>query len=142
MAVAVSLSVSTSPSRSKSSAAALERRRMGFWLSAMMFSTLKVDHALPSWWMMGKVMTSVGWSIGCRIAKLKWKMGKETVGKTMEDHHSLKFNEMAQCSFQPQQPLVCDSFKNCSSTNIPDLGRPFHHGRWSNGGQQTWIDDS
>jgi len=28
--------------------------------------------------------------------------------------HSLKSNEMAQCSFQPQQPLVCDSFKNCA----------------------------
>jgi len=49
----------------------------------------------------------------CRIAKLKWKMGKETGGKKMEDPHSLKSNEMAQCSFQPQQPLVCDSFKNC-----------------------------
>merc|ERR1712151_702969 len=31
----------------------------------------------------------------------------------MEDPHSLKSNEMAQCSFQPQQPLVCDTFKNC-----------------------------
>ena len=31
----------------------------------------------------------------------------------MEDPHSLKSNEMAECSFQPQQPLVCDSFKNC-----------------------------
>merc|ERR1719401_1016123 len=30
----------------------------------------------------------------CRISKLKW-------------------NEMAQCSFAPQQPLVCDTFKNC-----------------------------
>merc|ERR1712188_59683 len=49
----------------------------------------------------------------CRISKLKWKMGKETGGKKMEDPHSLKSNEMAQCSFQPQQPLVCDSFKNC-----------------------------
>merc|ERR1712023_590347 len=47
----------------------------------------------------------------CRIAKLKWKMGKETGGKKMEDPHSLKSNEMAQCSFQPQQPLVCDTFK-------------------------------
>merc|ERR1712186_167258 len=44
----------------------------------------------------------------CRISKLKWKMGKE-----MEDPHPLKSNEMAQCSFQPQQPLVCDTFKNC-----------------------------
>jgi elongation factor 1-alpha len=49
----------------------------------------------------------------CRISKLKWKMGKETGGKKMEDPHSLKSNEMAECCFQPQQPLVCDSFKNC-----------------------------
>ena len=49
----------------------------------------------------------------CRIAALKWKMGKETGGKKMEDPHSLKSNEMAECTFQPQQPLVCDSFKNC-----------------------------
>jgi len=31
----------------------------------------------------------------------------------MEDPHSLNSNEMAQCSFQPQQPSVCDAFKNC-----------------------------
>jgi len=31
----------------------------------------------------------------------------------MEDPHSLKSNEMAECSFQPQQPLVADTFKNC-----------------------------
>ena len=49
----------------------------------------------------------------CRITAMKWKMGKETGGKKMEDPHSLKSNEMAQCSFAPQQPLVCDSFKNC-----------------------------
>merc|ERR1712096_404326 len=49
----------------------------------------------------------------CRITKLKWKMGKETGGKKMEDPHALKSNEMAECSFQPQQPLVCDTFKNC-----------------------------
>merc|ERR1711877_98502 len=49
----------------------------------------------------------------CRISKLKWKMGKETGGKKMEDPHSLKSNEMAECSFQPQQPFVCDTFKNC-----------------------------
>jgi elongation factor 1-alpha len=49
----------------------------------------------------------------CRISALKWKMGKETGGKKMDEPHALKSNEMAQCSFQPQQPLVCDSFKNC-----------------------------
>merc|ERR1712054_628209 len=40
-------------------------------------------------------------------------VGKETGGKKMEDPHSLKSNEMAQVTFQPQQPLVVDSFKNC-----------------------------
>merc|ERR1712070_1158307 len=49
----------------------------------------------------------------CRISKIVGKMGKETGGKKMEGPHSLKSNEMAECSFQPQQPLVCDSFKNC-----------------------------
>ena len=39
--------------------------------------------------------------------------GSDTGGKKMEDPHSLKSNEMAECCFQPQQPLVCDSFKNC-----------------------------
>merc|ERR1712107_253170 len=49
----------------------------------------------------------------CRVSKLKWKMGKETGGKKADEPHALKSNEMAQCSFQPQQPLVCDTFKNC-----------------------------
>merc|ERR1712094_10119 len=47
----------------------------------------------------------------CRITKLGWKMGKETGGKKMEDPHSLKSNEMAKCTFEPQQPLVCATFK-------------------------------
>merc|ERR1719362_2577603 len=49
----------------------------------------------------------------CRITGIKWKMGKETGGKKMEDPHALKSNEMAQVPFEPQQPLVADSFKNC-----------------------------
>merc|ERR1712217_68474 len=49
----------------------------------------------------------------CKISKLVWKIGKETGGKKMEDPHALKPNEMAECSFIPQQPLVCDTFKNC-----------------------------
>jgi len=49
----------------------------------------------------------------CRITGIKWKMGKETGGKKMEDPHSLKSNEMAQVTFEPQQPLVADTFKNC-----------------------------
>merc|ERR1739845_81571 len=61
----------------------------------------------------------------CRISKLKLKMGKETGGKKMDDPHSLKSNEMAQCSFQPQQPLVCDTFKNCEG-----LSRGLHGWQW------------
>ena len=49
----------------------------------------------------------------CRISKITWKIGKETGGKKMEDPHSLKSNEMAECTFVPQQPLVVDTFKNC-----------------------------
>merc|ERR1712031_30652 len=30
----------------------------------------------------------------CRVSALKWKMGKETGGKKMEDPHALKSNEM------------------------------------------------
>merc|ERR1712216_607741 len=49
----------------------------------------------------------------CRVSGIKWKIGKETGGKKMEEPHSLKSNEMAECTFAPQQPLVVDSFKNC-----------------------------
>merc|ERR1711964_483070 len=49
----------------------------------------------------------------CRLTRMTWKMGKDTAGKKLEDPGSLKSNEMALCVFQPQQPLVCDTFKNC-----------------------------
>merc|ERR1712227_487302 len=49
----------------------------------------------------------------CRVSKIVWKIGKETGGKKMEEPHSLKSNEMAECTFAPQQPLVVDTFKNC-----------------------------
>jgi len=49
----------------------------------------------------------------CRMTKINWKVGKETGGKKMEEPHSLKSNEMAECVFEPCQPLVVDSFKNC-----------------------------
>merc|ERR1712146_542223 len=42
----------------------------------------------------------------CRVSKIVWKIGKETGGKKMEEPHSLKSNEMAECNFVPQQPLV------------------------------------
>ena len=34
-------------------------------------------------------------------------------GKKLEEPHSLKANEMAEVVFEPVQPLVVDSFKNC-----------------------------
>jgi elongation factor 1-alpha len=49
----------------------------------------------------------------CKATKFVFKVGKETGGKKMEGPHSLKSNEMAEVTFQPQQPLVVDSFKNC-----------------------------
>eukprot|EP00899_Mesostigma_viride_P023102 jgi/Mesvir1/3977/Mv15039-RA.1 len=49
----------------------------------------------------------------CKLTKIEWKMGKETGGKKADDPHSLKANEAAQCVFEPQQPLVVDSFKSC-----------------------------
>merc|ERR1711943_115828 len=49
----------------------------------------------------------------CRATAFNFKVGKETGGKKMEGPHSLKSNEMAEVVFQPQQPLVVDSFKNC-----------------------------
>ena len=70
----------------------------------------------------------------CRVSALKWKMGKETAGKKMEEPHALKSNDMAQCSFQPQQPLGCDTFKNCKGpsrvafmdgTGVVMLGKMF-----------------
>jgi translation elongation factor EF-1alpha len=41
------------------------------------------------------------------------QVGKETGGKKLEAPHSLKANEMAEVVFEPCQPLVVDSFKNC-----------------------------
>eukprot|EP00933_Yihiella_yeosuensis_P053881 TRINITY_DN5218_c0_g1_i1.p1 TRINITY_DN5218_c0_g1~~TRINITY_DN5218_c0_g1_i1.p1 ORF type:complete len:475 (-),score=105.48 TRINITY_DN5218_c0_g1_i1:58-1482(-) len=49
----------------------------------------------------------------CRVAALKWKMGTETGGKKVENPFELKSNEMAECTFEPLQPLVCDTFKHC-----------------------------
>ena len=48
-----------------------------------------------------------------RMTEIKWKVGKETGGKKLEDPVSLKANEMAEVVFTPQQPFIVDSFKNC-----------------------------
>jgi len=48
-----------------------------------------------------------------RMTKIDWKVGKETGNQKLEDPASLKANEMAQVVFEPQQPFVVDTFKNC-----------------------------
>jgi len=48
-----------------------------------------------------------------RMTKIAWKVGKETGNQKLEDPISLKSNEMAEAVFEPQQPFVVDTFKNC-----------------------------
>jgi len=49
----------------------------------------------------------------CKMTQLDFKVGKETGGQKLEGPQSLKSNEMAQCVFEPVQPLVVDDFKRC-----------------------------
>jgi elongation factor 1-alpha len=48
-----------------------------------------------------------------RMSKIVWKLSKETGNKKAPDPTNIKANEMAEVVFQPQQPFVVDSFKNC-----------------------------
>merc|ERR1712195_60679 len=48
-----------------------------------------------------------------RMAQIVWKIGKSTGGQKANDPVFVKANEMAQIKFEPQQPFVCDSFKQC-----------------------------
>jgi len=48
-----------------------------------------------------------------RMSKINWKMSKETGGKKADAPAGVKANEMAEVMFQPQQPFVVDTFKNC-----------------------------
>jgi elongation factor 1-alpha len=49
----------------------------------------------------------------CKMTDIEFKKGKETGGKKAESPHSLKSNEMAGCVFEPLQPFMVDTFKNC-----------------------------
>jgi len=49
----------------------------------------------------------------CRIAKINWKIGKETGGAKAPEPKCVKANEMAEVVFEPQQPFVAESFKAC-----------------------------
>jgi len=48
-----------------------------------------------------------------RMTGINWKVGKETGNQKLEAPISLKSNEMAEAIFEPQQPFVVDTFKNC-----------------------------
>lgn len=48
-----------------------------------------------------------------RMSKINWKTGKETGNVKVEDPSCLKANEMAEVIFEPMQPFVVDTFKNC-----------------------------
>jgi elongation factor 1-alpha len=48
-----------------------------------------------------------------KMTEIKWKIGKETGNKKAESPNNLKANEMAEVVFEPQQPFVVDTFKNC-----------------------------
>jgi len=49
----------------------------------------------------------------CKLVSIDYKKGKETGGNMVNNPISLKSNEMAQAVFEPIQPLIVDSFKNC-----------------------------
>jgi elongation factor 1-alpha len=40
-------------------------------------------------------------------------MGKDTHGQKLPNPHSLKSGEAAECTFEPLQRLVVETFKNC-----------------------------
>jgi len=48
-----------------------------------------------------------------RMSRIVWKLSKETGNKKAPDPANIKATEMAEVVFQPQQPFVVDSFKNC-----------------------------
>jgi elongation factor 1-alpha len=48
-----------------------------------------------------------------RMNKIVWKISKETGYNKAYDPASIKSNEIAEVIFQPQDPIVVDTFKNC-----------------------------
>jgi len=48
-----------------------------------------------------------------KMTEIKWKIGKETGNKKVENPVSLKAGEMGEVVFEPQQQFVVESFKTC-----------------------------
>jgi elongation factor 1-alpha len=48
-----------------------------------------------------------------RMSGINWKIGKESGNTKVPNPPNLKSNEMAEAVFEPMQPFVVDTFKNC-----------------------------
>jgi len=48
-----------------------------------------------------------------RMSAINWKIGKESGNTKVPNPTSLKSNEMGESVFEPMQPFVVDTFKNC-----------------------------
>jgi len=48
-----------------------------------------------------------------RMTGITWKIGKESGNTKMPNPAALKSNEMGEAVFEPMQPFVVDTFKNC-----------------------------
>jgi elongation factor 1-alpha len=48
-----------------------------------------------------------------RMTAIDWKVSKETGNQKLDNPACIKANEMAQVTFEPMQPFVVDTFKNC-----------------------------
>jgi elongation factor 1-alpha len=48
-----------------------------------------------------------------RMATIDWKKGKSTGGQKVDNPPFVKTGDIAQATFEPQQPFVCETFKNC-----------------------------
>jgi len=59
---------------------------------------------------LGMVRTSKS---AMRLAKINWKVGKETGGQKVNDPVCLKENEMAEVVFEPLQPITLEPFAKC-----------------------------
>jgi len=48
------------------------------------------------------------------LVEIKWKVGKETAGKKLENPISIKANEMARLVFEvdPKHPIIVDKFES------------------------------
>lgn len=48
-----------------------------------------------------------------RMSAINWKIGKESGNTKAPNPTALKSNEMGEAVFEPMQPFVVDTFKNC-----------------------------